>query len=89
MTSKARILVLLGALVWPAVVFAADAKKDDETAVLGQAPPPKFNEIERGFWMSVEAAPIAHMDWVTTLPPTVRQRYPLRLAALPWWPIAW
>lgn len=75
-TSKARFLVLLGALVWPAVVSAADAKKDDETAVLGQAPPPKFNEIERGFWMSVEAAPIAHMDWVTTLPPTVRQLLP-------------
>lgn len=37
---------------------------------MGQTAAPKFNEIERGFWFSTEAAPIFHADWVSTLPPT-------------------
>jgi hypothetical protein len=54
----------------PLAATAAEPKKDDEAALIGQAAPPKFNEIERGLWFSIEAAPIAHLDWISTLPPT-------------------
>ena len=56
-----------------APAYAADPKaaaRDDEAAVIGQSAPPKYNEIERGLWVALETAPIAHLDWVSTIPPT-------------------
>jgi hypothetical protein len=63
--------------VHAAPASGSKAKDDDTAALLGQAPA-KVSEVERGVWVAVEAAPVAHVDWITTLPPTrlPRQLFP-------------
>jgi hypothetical protein len=58
--------------------YAAKKSKTEEGVPRGQPAPAKYNEIERGLWFAVEAAPVFHVDWVTTLPPTniPRQLFP-------------
>ncbi|MEW5855431.1 MAG: hypothetical protein AB2A00_42050 [Myxococcota bacterium] len=61
-------LLLCVALLPPSRVLGAEQKAKEEDAA-AQAEPARFSEIERGLWFSLEAAPIVHLDWRTTLPP--------------------
>ncbi|MBI5494268.1 MAG: hypothetical protein HY904_04525 [Deltaproteobacteria bacterium] len=56
-------------LLWASPASGADRRDDETAALAGQPAPRKLNEVERGLWFSLEAAPLTHLDWVSTLPP--------------------
>ena len=63
-------LAALLLLASPGLHAAAKKPKDaSESGALGTAVRPKVREIERGLWFSMEAAPIAHIEWQSRLPP--------------------
>ena len=80
MRSLSRLTVAV-CVAWAGLAEAASQAgkgRDDEAALLGQATKRKYNEIERGFWFSLEGAPIGHVEWISRIPPSqpIRQLFP-------------